>query len=287
MALQGPVLVATDLSEDADIALRQGYEIAADIRTPLVVCHVLPEAFNVRMLFPHEAGVDTAVQTALEEKARRAIREKIETILGSGSAAVPIEIEIGTPHAGILMVGDRVGAGLIVIGTGHTAMRVARSSVVPVLIARPAPPTGGVLAATDFSDPSFPAICTGAEEAKRRGVRFRAVHCLNIADALAGALPGMISVAPVPQSVIEQLESNARERLGDVLAKTPVVSEGLVLLSPPATGVLEAARSVPTALIVVGTRGRSGLSRLALGSVAEDVIRRAECSVLVVPLHPA
>jgi nucleotide-binding universal stress UspA family protein len=39
-------------------------------------------------------------------------------------------------------------------------------------------------------------------------------------------------------------------------------------------------------VIVVGTRGRSGLSRLALGSVAEAVMSSAPCSVLVVPLHP-
>ena len=45
--------------------------------------------------------------------------------------------------------------------------------------------------------------------------------------------------------------------------------------------------AVATSLIVVGTRGRTGLARLALGSVAEAVINRAPCSVLVVPLHPA
>lgn len=289
MRLPGPILVAADLSEGAGTALRQGHEIAASIRERLVLCHVLPEAFRVRMLFPHQAGVDTVTQAALEEKARRAIAERAEAVLGFDAASLPIEVEIGTPHSGILMIADRIGAGMIVVGDGSAALRVARSAVVPVLIARPAPPGGGVLAATDLSDPSFPAIRAGAEEARRRGVRFRAVHCLNISDAATQQtpmLPGTIGITPLPQAVIQQLQASARERLGQVLATTDVVSEGLVRLAPPVTGVLEAAQAAPTALIVVGARGRSALSRLAFGSVAEEVIRRAECSVLVVRLHP-
>ncbi|HXW04205.1 MAG TPA: universal stress protein, partial [Vicinamibacterales bacterium] len=64
------------------------------------------------------------------------------------------------------------------------------------------------------------------------------------------------------------------------------VAETLVVRNSPATGILDAAQSVATGLIVVGTRGRTGLARLALGSVAESVMSHASCSVLVVPLHP-
>ena len=43
---------------------------------------------------------------------------------------------------------------------------------------------------------------------------------------------------------------------------------------PPATAILETARTLPAELVVVGTIGRTGLSRFALGSVAEAVVRR-------------
>lgn len=146
-----------------------------------------------------------------------------------------------------------------------------------------------MLGATDFSDPSLPALHTAAAEAKRRGVRFRVVYCLDIdatASLPAAGMPGMMT-APLPASVIDRLESAARERLAGALAKTTMVAEAVLLLRPPEVGILEAAQAESTALIVVGTRGRTGLARLALGSVAEGVMGRAPCSVLVVPLHPA
>jgi nucleotide-binding universal stress UspA family protein len=288
--LRGPVLCATDLSDEADAALRQASAIGTQIGAPVSVCHVLPEAFNVRVLFPQLAGVDTSFQTELTHKATEAVRSRLDAVLGADAASVRIEIETGSPHAGILTLAERLGAGVVVVGPGGTALRVARSASRPVLIARPSPTGGAVLGATDFSDPALPAVKLAAAEARRRGVRLRLVHCLDIDEAayVAGAgLPGVIAAWPVPSSVMDQLDAAARDRFAEALADTSLVAEAQVLRSSPAAGILDAAQSVATALIVVGTRGRTGLTRLALGSVAESVISRATCSVLVVPLHPA
>lgn len=288
MGLQGPILAATDLSDAADPALRQAHAIASDLNTAFIVCHVLPEAFSVRVLFPQEAGVNTSFQAELEDKATGAVRNRLDAVLGAGGESIPIQMETGSTHAGILTVAERVGAGLIVLGPGSAAHRVARSATAPVLIARASPTGGGVLAATDFSDPSLPAVHMGADEAKRRGVRFRVIHCLDIDEAAylgTAGLPGMVGVTPLPPSVFEQLEAGARERLSTALAQIDTVSEGVVARGRPSPGIIAAADAVATALIVVGTRGRTGLARIALGSVAESVISHAKCSVLAVPLH--
>jgi universal stress protein A len=58
--------------------------------------------------------------------------------------------------------------------------------------------------------------------------------------------------------------------------------EAILYEGPAAEGILETATKLPAQLIVVGTHGRTGLSRIALGSVAESVLRGAPCSVLVV-----
>jgi nucleotide-binding universal stress UspA family protein len=241
------------------------------------------------VLFPQEAGIDASFQAELTRKATSAVRARLDVVLGADSSAIPIEIETRTAHAGILDVAERVGANVIAVGPGATALRVARSATVPVLVARPSPTGGGVLGATDFSDPAIPAVRMAAAEARRRGARLRLLHCLDIDEAayMAGAaLPGA-TAWPLPQSVIQQVEAATRERLAAALAETNVPGEPVVLHSSPASGVLSAADAVATALVVVGTRGRTGLARLALGSVAEAVITRATCSVLVVPLHPA
>ena len=286
MGLTGPVLVATDLSTLAETALRQGHAIAKDLSTPLIVCHVLPEAFKVRVLFPQDAGIDAPMQAQLQQKAAAVLAMQIATVLGKDAGAV-IEIESGTPHAGIQEVAERVGAGLIVVGPGATALRVTRSASYPVLIARPSP-AGAVLCATDFSDPYFPAVNLAAAEARRRKAGLRLIHCLDI-DATAylasAGLPGIAAMPPVPESLMKELEASARDRLQAALTSTGTPGEIAVLEKTPARGIVEAAQDPAAALLVVGTRGRTGLSRLALGSVAEYVVEHAPCSVLVVPLH--
>jgi nucleotide-binding universal stress UspA family protein len=49
----------------------------------------------------------------------------------------------------------------------------------------------------------------------------------------------------------------------------------------PASSILELARSIQADLVIVGTHGRTGLERLVIGSVAQEVLRGAHCPVLV------
>jgi nucleotide-binding universal stress UspA family protein len=286
MTLYGPILVATDFSAGGAEALRQAYTLAGELRTPLVVGHVIPEAFRVRVLFPHTAGIDAATQQDLRAKAEDAAQEQIRAVLGQTPEPIELRFESGSPHAGILKLADQNGAALIVIGPGATAQRVARSAHRTVLVARSSPANGAVLGASDFSDPSLPALRLAAAEAARRQARLRLIHCLDIdatAYLAAAGAPGVLVTPPFPDEAVKEMETDARERLrtvaGDVGADLVVVQQS------PLSAITDEATRTPTSLVVVGTHGRSGLARLALGSVAETVMRNAPCSVLVVPLH--
>lgn len=289
MPLQGPILAATTFSEAADAALRQAQAIAADLGTPLTVCHVLPEAFRIRVLFPHTAGVDQDAQRALADKAGAALRARITEVIPAAAQSAAIEIESGSAHAGILEIAERVGARLIVLGPGPTAERVARSFTGPVLIARPSPTGGVVLGATDLSDPSLPAVSIAIDEARRRHTKLRLLHCTDIdltAYVPPATMPGMMYASPVPPALIEQLDADARTRLRAAIDTAHVEADLLIVHGPPGLGIVDTAGEVATALVVVGSRGRGGFARLALGSVAETVMTHARCSVLVVPMHP-
>lgn len=72
----------------------------------------------------------------------------------------------------------------------------------------------------------------------------------------------------------------ARARFSGAAAPAPVV-ELHVLVGPPAKEILRLARKLGASLLVVG-RGKRAL-KAVLGSVAQDVLREASCSVLVVP----
>jgi nucleotide-binding universal stress UspA family protein len=90
---------------------------------------------------------------------------------------------------------------------------------------------------------------------------------------------------PVP----EQLLADGRrrfelvvERAREVLCAAGISSEGRILAGDPREVLLEVAQGERADLLVVGSRGNTGLARLVLGSVSSHVVAHAPCSVLVV-----
>ena len=279
-SLVGPVLVAVDLSEGADEALRQADALARRFAGPLYVCHVLPELLRVRMLFPQLQQQDAGDVQALERKAAEVVASRVEAVTGRSPDQYSVRTEVGSPHSGILEQTEQIRPGVLVLGAGRVTERVVRYAPCPVLVARASPP-GKVLAATDFSDPSFPAVETAVSEAASRGVAVCLIHSIDLS-------PIMVTEIPMPSlsvDVIRDLQTGARKRLQKSLRDFDTGGECFVGEGNAASDILQAAQNIPAELVVVGTRGRTGLARLALGSVAEAVVSRAHCSVLVMRLH--
>jgi nucleotide-binding universal stress UspA family protein len=96
--------------------------------------------------------------------------------------------------------------------------------------------------------------------------------------------------APAPARRIGGASTSEEQRIADIAAARlmdagrEVVTE--VLHGRPAARIVEAARSRAADLIVIGSRGRTGLGRTLLGSVAGEVLASAACSVLIVTPPP-
>lgn len=74
-----------------------------------------------------------------------------------------------------------------------------------------------------------------------------------------------------------------RQRLQQLRASEPeIVVEHRLVEGDDATEILQAARDTNCDLIVIGTHGRTGLARLLMGSVAEQVVRGAACPVMTI-----
>jgi nucleotide-binding universal stress UspA family protein len=102
MKLQGPVLVGTAFNAASAEALRQGFDLANDLGTSLIVCHVVPHLDTVNLLFPQLAARNAAHRQKLSDKAMAGIERQVETILGEIPANVTAVVDSGTPHAGLL-----------------------------------------------------------------------------------------------------------------------------------------------------------------------------------------
>ncbi|HUK63720.1 MAG TPA: universal stress protein, partial [Dongiaceae bacterium] len=122
-----------------------------------------------------------------------------------------------------------------------------------------------MLFATDFSEAAEQAGRTAADLARHFGARLHVLHVVG---------PGR-DPEPAPAGL-----RHAVETLGRDLRTLPVTTPGSA-----AREIVAYATGQAIDLIVIGTHGRTGVSRVLLGSVAEAVVRRAACRVLTVPLH--
>lgn len=87
------------------------------------------------------------------------------------------------------------------------------------------------------------------------------------------------------QKAIERSENEARgivEAVADAGTKVGVAVDPRIVTGTPVEQIVRLAKELSVDLIIMGTHGRTGISHVFLGSVAEKVVRRAPCPVLTV-----
>lgn len=292
------ILCASDLSDSADEAIRQSERWSRRHGSDLLLVHVIPDPVRSYPLFPqHHRSSYTEELPDLVSEAGRLLSERAAAATGLPASKLRTLVEIGKPYAAIIAAAERESADLVVVAgrgasglqrvlLGSVAEQVVRYAPCPVLVAHPSPETGHVLAGTDFSDPSLPALAAGAIEAKARSARLTAFH------AIANELPiPLVAFGLAAESLLTGMteaerkrSQEAEEQLAASLARVGAQGDCRVGQGDPATALLRVADELPAELLVVGTHGRTGLRRLALGSVAERVARAAGVSVLVLRL---
>jgi nucleotide-binding universal stress UspA family protein len=288
--LRGPVLVGTDLSEAAEEALRAGAELARALKSRLVVCHVIPELLPEGSLFDKFRRTNLQARDSILVKARLAVQAQVDSVVtDSNLDGIDVVLETGTPHVGLLRQADQTRAGIVVVWPGSAAADVVRHAGTAVLVVRRSP-RGPVVGASDFSDPSLPALHVAADEARRRGVPLHLLHALDIAPFAerhppVAAMPYLQGKSWIALEGLDELRTLAKQRLDQALHESGLPGETVILAGSAREVIVDYAESVGAELVVVGTHGRSGFKLLTLGSTASGVVARAPCSVLVARLE--
>ena len=293
------ILVAVDLSEASIAALREAHALATARGAALAVVHVAPHLVDIQALFPQNYASNL---TALAE-AERAVSAELERQLAAieASPEVPIFVDRGEPYAEIIRRAEAWSATLILIGShgrtglarallGSVAERVVRYAHCPVLVNRRAGTEKIVVAATDLSDPSLPAIERGAREATLRGARLLVVHAIDSTAAAylaAAGAPFGTGVTLPPVEVQKAQRDALTDLIEQAIARFGATGEAKLLDGGTVPSVVRVVEEQRAELLVVGTHGRTGLSRMALGSTAEQLVRLAGCPVLAVRAHSA
>jgi nucleotide-binding universal stress UspA family protein len=142
-----------------------------------------------------------------------------------------------------------------------------------------------ILHPTDFSESAAHAFRLACSLARDHEARLVVLHVVASSAPLAG---GML-VGTFSYDNLDDVDSELTDRLEAMRESHPDMpiewrlSKGSVI-----DGILATAEDVEAGLIVMGTHGRTGLTRLLMGSIAESIVRKANCSVLTVktPVAP-
>ena len=137
-----------------------------------------------------------------------------------------------------------------------------------------------ILVPVDFSDESRAALETAIELAPVFGASIHMLHCYQIQ-------PGGVSPYGIafPTSYYNDIRDAAARQLKEWQEKIPtdaVEVEASLSSDFPSEAITITAEEIGADLIVMGTRGLSGIKHVMLGSVAERTIRAAPCAVLTV-----
>jgi len=135
-------------------------------------------------------------------------------------------------------------------------------------------PVQTILHPTDFSQQSQYAFQLACALARDHNARLLLLHVVTRPVLVYGE--GFIPEDP------EERFQEARVRLGKLDPGSGLFAERRVAEGNPVEEILHVAEEPHSGLIVMGTHGRTGLARLLMGSVAEQVVRKAVCPVLTV-----
>lgn len=293
------ILFATDFSLGALPARAYAAYWASTFGAELKVVHVF-EAYPVLEAYPMAPNpmADTPVIKSIQNEVSRRLDQLANELGRCGVRASSMQVH-GVPSEEVIKEAGADGTDLIVLGTqgrtglehiliGSTAERVVKGAPCPVMTVRSAlvPPSHDrpiaikhILVPIDFSDCSLDALEYAILLAKHFEASVTILHVLEWASV--GLDFSVVDLAEGTR-VRKETETRLLDLAAMIRAQDLSVATVIRGGGAPADFVLECAGERGADLIIMGTHGRRGLSRLFIGSEAEGVLRQAACPVITI-----
>jgi nucleotide-binding universal stress UspA family protein len=136
-----------------------------------------------------------------------------------------------------------------------------------------------ILVPTDFSLYADQALEYAIALAQKLQARLTLLHVFHLSPLSMGDMPPAVF-----HVTLQEMTTNAHQRMQATLARlhhAGLQADSAIIEGMPFQTILDTAQARGVDLIVMGTHGRTGLTHVLMGSVAEKVIRLAPCPVLV------
>ena len=272
------ILVGTDLSERSQAAVQRGDQLARLTQGQLALVHVV------------DGDLPAELVTAQAMAAQSWLAEHVA--ITPGRPQVEVLVRRGDPHTELIAAADEFDADLIVLGAhrkrllldafvGTTAERLLRLSTRPALIVHQhsTEPYRRALVALDRSEASAHALRT-ARDLGLLGERPTLVHVFR-----AAAKGKLAQVGEDVTAHVEAERTRAAQEFSVHLRRHDLADFGdrvLLREGRVASEIRSLVSELEPDLLVLGSRGLTGVKRAALGSVAESLMRSVPCDVLAV-----
>lgn len=274
-------LIGVDGSEHSRVAMAWALKRATERGAHVELMHVADDSFlSESVAFLSEAQAASEQMLANEISYAQSELGFAGEISGTAVVGHPIaEVERASKHADLLILGAHTGGRFAGSVFGTRAVKVAAVAHCPVAVipAEMSHDGRGVVVGVDGSDASKRAIAFAAEEASFRGVPLIAVYAWM--PPLTPGLEYLWSeeLVTAQQSAAEEAiaigVAGLAERYPDLEVRREIVQ------APPVTALLKVAEDAE--LVVVGSRGHGGISRLLLGSVSHGVLNALPTPTIV------
>lgn len=288
------IVVPTDFSETADVAVQLASGVAGYYRAKLDVVNVVDATVYAYAGYPF-ASLSKELMTGAEEALN-----KVKLPATAENAKVSRYILSGTPAREIVDHAERHKADLVIIGThghgtiarfflGSVADRVVHEAHCPVLVTKKpkgkvkhpkkkSRPFTRILFPTDFSETSNLALDQAVALTKDMDAELFVLHVVD--DSLIST-----HVEEERKIILKELREHALKEMHDQLPEELLENFetiGAVQRGDPGKKIAAYAEKNHCDLIILGTHGRTGIERALIGSVADKVVRRAKCPVFLV-----
>ncbi|MGO3146929.1 MAG: universal stress protein [Leucobacter sp.] len=274
-------LIGVDASNHSRAALAWGLKRASERGASVELLHVADDSFlSESVAFLSEAQNASEQMLANEIEYARTTLGFAGNITGTAVVGHPIaEVELASKNSDLLILGAHSGSRFAGSVFGTRAVKIAAVAHCPVaVIPAEQENTGeGIVVGVDGSESSKLALAFAANEAAHNGKPLIAVYAWM--PPLTPGLEYLWSeeLVTAQQSAAEEAIAIAVAGLASRYPDLEVRRE--IVQAPPVTALLQVAEHAE--MVVVGSRGRGGISRLLLGSVSHGILSQLPCTTVV------
>lgn len=305
MALFQRVLVGVDLHQGDRVATRElGPESLAAIEEAIAMCVHSGGSVTFCSALNLSAQTATLIQQdhqnlvkTVEDVAAEMLDPVVADAKSRGVSADKV-VRLGSPdeqltklaiegHYDLLIVGTRSRSKATRMLFGSTAQKLIRNAPCPVWVVKPEEMRDirEIAVATDLSDSGRPALNAGIEVARGLSARLFVVHAVDMGELSTLLMAGVHTeeIAAARTRMIEDAQSGLQQQLAATDYRTLQHGVKLEVIEGSADDAIpKFVAENEIDILVLGTHGRKGFSRLLLGNTAERILPSVQCSVIAV-----